>query len=157
MTSLSSKILSWPNAPNKGSDGGSSSHASVQTVSGNESQRGSASLKPPANGPGARRNSIPLLHSGTKFRHGLLQLMIQSIDPLHDGRVDEKATQLHAIASLKALLDAAKTDANNTVAANNRSKPVAPPQVPPSVQPSDVPLTTVDVEEHANGDAPTSQ
>ena len=70
----------------KGSDGGSSSQASVQTVSGHESQRGSANLKPPpTGGPGARRGSIPLLHSGTKFRHGLLQLMIQSIDPLHDG------------------------------------------------------------------------
>ena len=71
--------------------------------------------------------------------------------------MDEKATQLHAIASLKALLDAAKTDANNTVAANNRTKPVPPAQVPPSVQPSDVPLTTLDGEEHANGDAPSAQ
>lgn len=25
-------------------------------------------------------------HSGTKFRHGLLQLMIHTIDPLHDGK-----------------------------------------------------------------------
>ncbi|CAB3369652.1 Hypothetical predicted protein [Cloeon dipterum] len=50
----------------------------------------------------------PILHSGTKFRHGLLQLMIHTIDPLHDGKVDEKATQLHAIASLKVLLDATK-------------------------------------------------
>lgn len=70
----------------KGSDGGSSSQASVQTVSGNESQR-SGSLKPPHSAQGGRRNSIPLLHSGTKFRHGLLQLMIQSIDPLHDGKL----------------------------------------------------------------------
>eukprot|EP00095_Tigriopus_kingsejongensis_P005989 maker-scaffold48_size466083-snap-gene-3.25 protein:Tk05989 transcript:maker-scaffold48_size466083-snap-gene-3.25-mRNA-1 annotation:"sodium potassium calcium exchanger nckx30c isoform x2" len=52
--------------------------------------------------------SIPVLHSGTHFRHGLLQLMIHTIDPLHDGKVDEKATQLHAIASLKVLLDATK-------------------------------------------------
>ena len=65
---------------------------------------------------------IPVLHSGSHFRHGLLQLMIHTIDPLHDGnlfklyikkknkynflifftgKVDEKATQLHAIASLK--------------------------------------------------------
>ncbi|KAF4528351.1 hypothetical protein B566_EDAN006606 [Ephemera danica] len=29
----------------------------------------------------------PILHSGTKFRHGLLQLMIHTIDPLHDGRL----------------------------------------------------------------------
>jgi sodium/potassium/calcium exchanger 2 len=38
--------------------------------------------------------------------------MIHTIDPLHDesvpGKVDEKATQLHAIASLKVLLDATK-------------------------------------------------
>jgi len=51
---------------------------------------------------------IPVLHSGSHFRHGLLQLMIHTIDPLHDGKVDEKATQLHAIASLKVLLDATK-------------------------------------------------
>ncbi|XP_064111022.1 sodium/potassium/calcium exchanger Nckx30C-like isoform X6 [Macrobrachium nipponense] len=63
---------------------------------------------------GERRQSAPVLHSGTKFRHGLLQLMIHTIDPLHDGleeepgKVDEKATQLHAIASLKVLLDATK-------------------------------------------------
>ena len=30
---------------------------------------------------------IPVLHSGSHFRHGLLQLMIHTIDPLHDGRV----------------------------------------------------------------------
>ncbi|CAG9821284.1 unnamed protein product [Phaedon cochleariae] len=47
-------------------------------------------------------------HTGAKFRHGLLQLMIHTIDPMHDGKVDEKATQLHAIASLKVLLDATK-------------------------------------------------
>jgi hypothetical protein len=36
---------------------------------------------------GGRRNqsSIPVLHSGSHFRHGLLQLMIHTIDPLNDG------------------------------------------------------------------------
>jgi hypothetical protein len=77
-------------------NGASSSQMSVQTVSGEGSKRNSATLKPPLSAAG-RRNSIPLLHSGTKFRHGLLQLMIQSIDPLHDGRVDEKATQVGLI------------------------------------------------------------
>lgn len=168
---------------------------SVQTVSGEgDSKRGSASLKPPLSAHG-RRNSIPLLHSGTKFRHGLLQLMIQSIDPLHDGqshfvaltaptyllayvcaplgelanpwnvlflpvagRVDEKATQLHAIASLKALLDAAKTDGTTTVESNNRTKPVAPSDQNPSVQPADGPLSNMDGEDAGqNGDAPTLQ
>lgn len=28
---------------------------------------------------------IPVLHAGSHFRHGLLQLMIHTIDPLHDG------------------------------------------------------------------------
>jgi len=126
--------------------------ASVQTVSGSDA--GSASLRPPPLATGGRRNSIPLLHSGTKFRHGLLQLMIQSIDPLHEGRVDEKATQLHAIASLKALLDAAKADASTTVSGNNQAKPSP---FPSSVQPADGSLTTVDIEERVNGDAPTAE
>ncbi|XP_045471305.1 sodium/potassium/calcium exchanger Nckx30C isoform X3 [Harmonia axyridis] len=66
-------------------------------------------------------------HTGAKFRHGLLQLMIHTIDPLHDGqyagKVDEKATQLHAIASLKVLLDATKPQngAASTTASNHLS------------------------------------
>ncbi|KAH8040627.1 hypothetical protein HPB51_011942 [Rhipicephalus microplus] len=49
-----------------------------------------------------------------KFRHGLLQLLIHSIDPLHEhegeanAKLDEKASQLHTIASLRVLLDATK-------------------------------------------------
>jgi hypothetical protein len=37
---------------------------------------------------GGRRaqSSIPVLHSGSHFRHGLLQLMIHTIDPLNDGK-----------------------------------------------------------------------
>ncbi|XP_062706983.1 sodium/potassium/calcium exchanger Nckx30C isoform X2 [Aedes albopictus] len=62
--------------------------------------------------PGSSSGSVPIHQNptatGAKFRHGLLQLMIHTIDPLHDGKVDEKATQLHAIASLKVLLDATK-------------------------------------------------
>ncbi|XP_022237793.1 sodium/potassium/calcium exchanger Nckx30C-like isoform X2 [Limulus polyphemus] len=59
-------------------------------------------------GLGRRRVSRPILHAGSKFRQGLLQLMIHSIDPLHDGKLDEKASQLHAIASLRVLLEATK-------------------------------------------------
>ncbi|XP_050101636.1 sodium/potassium/calcium exchanger Nckx30C isoform X2 [Anopheles aquasalis] len=62
--------------------------------------------------PGSSSGNVPIHQNptatGAKFRHGLLQLMIHTIDPLHDGKVDEKATQLHAIASLKVLLDATK-------------------------------------------------
>ncbi|XP_056632586.1 sodium/potassium/calcium exchanger Nckx30C isoform X3 [Diorhabda carinulata] len=65
--------------------------------------------------------SISHHQTGAKFRHGLLQLMIHTIDPMHDGKVDEKATQLHAIASLKVLLDATKPQngATTTSAANH--------------------------------------
>ncbi|XP_058791647.1 sodium/potassium/calcium exchanger Nckx30C isoform X2 [Phymastichus coffea] len=58
--------------------------------------------------------------SHAKFRHGLLQLMIHTIDPLHDGKIDEKATQLHAIASLKVLLDATKSN-NGTATSTSAS------------------------------------
>ena len=38
-------------------------------------------------GDGPRSHtSIPVLHAGSHFRHGLLQLMIHTIDPLHDGK-----------------------------------------------------------------------
>ncbi|XP_055908842.1 sodium/potassium/calcium exchanger Nckx30C isoform X3 [Eupeodes corollae] len=68
---------------------------------------------PAGSSSGATGNSSSgTTQTGAKFRHGLLQLMIHTIDPLHDddvpGKVDEKATQLHAIASLKVLLDATK-------------------------------------------------
>ena len=32
------------------------------------------------------KSGIPVLHAGSHFRHGLLQLMIHTIDPLHDGK-----------------------------------------------------------------------
>jgi len=71
---------------------------------------------------------IPVLHAGSHFRHGLLQLMIHTIDPLHDGKVDEKATQLHAIASLKVLLDATKPQdgANGTAGVHEDKSGVDP-------------------------------
>ncbi|KAK2717292.1 sodium/potassium/calcium exchanger Nckx30C-like isoform X2 [Artemia franciscana] len=63
-------------------------------------------------------------HKGSKFRAGLLQLMIHSIDPLHDGsQIDEKADKLHAIASLKVLLDATKTHQNGIDNHSIRSTP----------------------------------
>ncbi|XP_065168869.1 sodium/potassium/calcium exchanger Nckx30C isoform X3 [Atheta coriaria] len=78
-----------------------SSETSVGTQPGGSVTSRTASETP---APGAAGHH----HTGAKFRHGLLQLMIHTIDPLHDGKVDEKATQLHAIASLKVLLDATK-------------------------------------------------
>ncbi|XP_046970258.1 sodium/potassium/calcium exchanger Nckx30C isoform X4 [Vanessa cardui] len=63
-----------------------------------------------------------------KFRHGLLQLMIHTIDPMHDGelgKVDEKATQLHAIASLKVLLEATRPTAGGAGAAAARHSAAA--------------------------------
>ncbi|XP_074098484.1 solute carrier family 24 member Nckx30C isoform X3 [Cotesia typhae] len=112
---------SHPNATNSSetSVGGTSgacgsSGAAINADAGCSSSRGGSSsgqgCEQSSSHPGARH---PSRESHAKFRHGLLQLMIHTIDPLHDGqsragKVDEKATQLHAIASLKVLLDATK-------------------------------------------------
>ena len=45
-----------------------------------------APVQAPAAHHGRRPSAAPVLHSGTKFRQGLLQLMIHTIDPLHDGK-----------------------------------------------------------------------
>ncbi|XP_039759670.1 sodium/potassium/calcium exchanger Nckx30C isoform X4 [Pararge aegeria] len=74
--------------------------------------------------PGSSKAPPP----AAKFRHGLLQLMIHTIDPMHDGelgKVDEKATQLHAIASLKVLLEATKPTAGGAGAAAARHSAAA--------------------------------
>ena len=39
--------------------------------------------------------SIPVLHAGSHFRHGLLQLMIHTIDPLHDGKFENICFYFH--------------------------------------------------------------
>ena len=39
--------------------------------------------------------SIPVLHAGSHFRHGLLQLMIHTIDPLHDGKFENICCDFH--------------------------------------------------------------
>ncbi|XP_037961860.2 sodium/potassium/calcium exchanger Nckx30C isoform X3 [Plutella xylostella] len=78
-------------------------HGNATTSS--ETSVGTGSAMPAT--PGPSRGAPP----AAKFRHGLLQLMIHTIDPMHDGelgKVDEKATQLHAIASLKVLLEATR-------------------------------------------------
>ncbi|KPM07824.1 potassium-dependent sodium-calcium exchanger-like protein 2 [Sarcoptes scabiei] len=41
-----------------------------------------------------RKSSTPILHGGTKFRQGLLQLMIHSIDPLYEEPVNLESGQL---------------------------------------------------------------
>lgn len=33
--------------------------------------------------------------TGAKFRHGLLQLMIHTIDPMHDGKLKKRKKQLY--------------------------------------------------------------
>ncbi|XP_063366653.1 sodium/potassium/calcium exchanger Nckx30C [Cydia amplana] len=75
----------------------------------------------------------PSKQPAAKFRHGLLQLMIHTIDPMHDGelgKVDEKATQLHAIASLKVLLEATKPAAGGAGAASARNAAAAAKETP---------------------------
>ncbi|XP_067620506.1 sodium/potassium/calcium exchanger Nckx30C isoform X3 [Eurosta solidaginis] len=104
---------------NKGNAANSSETSMATQPGGSVTSRAASETRsgPPgsSSGAGATGNSSGTAgstHTGAKFRHGLLQLMIHTIDPLHDddvpGKVDEKATQLHAIASLKVLLDATK-------------------------------------------------
>ncbi|XP_036226896.2 sodium/potassium/calcium exchanger Nckx30C isoform X3 [Bactrocera oleae] len=105
---------------NKGNAANSSETSMATQPGGSVTSRAASETRsgPPgsSSGAGATGNSsggtAGSTHTGAKFRHGLLQLMIHTIDPLHDddvpGKVDEKATQLHAIASLKVLLDATK-------------------------------------------------
>ncbi|XP_053614558.1 sodium/potassium/calcium exchanger Nckx30C isoform X3 [Plodia interpunctella] len=81
-----------------------------------------------ATAPTATAGSSKAPPPAAKFRHGLLQLMIHTIDPMHDGelgKVDEKATQLHAIASLKVLLEATKPNAGGAGAAAARHSAAA--------------------------------
>lgn len=83
-----------------------------------------------------RRMSAPILHSGSKFRHGLLQLLIHSIDPLHEhegeanAKLDEKAGQLHTIASLRVLLDATKPGEGSSGGAASGLANGGPPPAP---------------------------
>ncbi|XP_067666878.1 sodium/potassium/calcium exchanger 1-like [Haliotis asinina] len=67
---------------------------------------------------GERRCSLPILHGGSsRFRHGVLQLMIHTIDPLGPEKVQDKAVALHAMASLQLMInmdskDGAKQNGN---------------------------------------------
>ncbi|XP_062546124.1 sodium/potassium/calcium exchanger Nckx30C isoform X4 [Armigeres subalbatus] len=99
---------------NKGNAANSSETSMATQPGGSVTSRAASESR--SGPPGSSSGSVPIHQNptatGAKFRHGLLQLMIHTIDPLHDdpvpGKVDEKATQLHAIASLKVLLDATK-------------------------------------------------
>jgi sodium/potassium/calcium exchanger 2 len=53
---------------------------SVTSRAASESRSGPGSSSAPG-------NSTAQTATGAKFRHGLLQLMIHTIDPLHDGKV----------------------------------------------------------------------
>lgn len=46
-----------------------------------------------------RRVSVPMLHGGSKFRQGVLQLMIHSVDPLHQEIMQAQQQQPGAGAS----------------------------------------------------------
>ncbi|XP_033750802.1 sodium/potassium/calcium exchanger 2-like isoform X2 [Pecten maximus] len=52
-----------------------------------------------------RSMSLSILHSGgNRYRHGILDLMIHTIDPLQNAKVHENAMNLHAIATLKVVI-----------------------------------------------------
>jgi sodium/potassium/calcium exchanger 2 len=65
------------------SNAATSSQTSVGGGSGAGGSAGSGvTARPVPGGPPTHH------HSGTKFRHGLLQLMIHTIDPMHDGKYE---------------------------------------------------------------------
>ncbi|XP_055299651.1 sodium/potassium/calcium exchanger Nckx30C isoform X2 [Sitodiplosis mosellana] len=103
---------------NKNNAANSSETSMATQPGGSMTSRAASETRAVPGGSGTNHSSAV---TGAKFRHGLLQLMIHTIDPMHDGKVDEKATQLHAIASLKVLLDATKPQrgAATSTAANN--------------------------------------
>ncbi|KAG5675144.1 hypothetical protein PVAND_005072 [Polypedilum vanderplanki] len=94
--------------PAQGNAANSSETSMATQAGGSVTSRAASESRSGPGSSSAPGNSTAQTATGAKFRHGLLQLMIHTIDPLHDGKVDEKATQLHAIASLKVLLDATK-------------------------------------------------
>jgi sodium/potassium/calcium exchanger 2 len=64
----------------------SNAATSSQTSVGGGSGAGGSAGGSAGSGVTSRPAPGPTGHSGTKFRHGLLQLMIHTIDPLHDGK-----------------------------------------------------------------------
>ncbi|OWF47736.1 sodium/potassium/calcium exchanger 2-like isoform X2 [Mizuhopecten yessoensis] len=67
-----------------------------------------------------RSMSLSILHSGgNRYRHGILDLMIHTIDPLQNAKVHENAMNLHAIATLKVVIG------TTTPTQNEEDSPVA--------------------------------
>ncbi|XP_076444378.1 sodium/potassium/calcium exchanger 2-like [Babylonia areolata] len=68
---------------------------------------------------GERLPSLPVLHAGAgRYRHGMLQLMIHTIDPLRSikstrSKVHEKARQLQTIATVQLVINHGATDGQN--------------------------------------------
>lgn len=70
-----------------------------------------------------RRSSIPILHGGgSKFRQGVLQLMISSVDPLNDGTVDPEKFRA-AMMKGGANGDANRSNSNGGVPGSNGTVP----------------------------------
>lgn len=68
---------------------------SVTSRAASESRSG-----PPGSSGSAPGNSTAQTATGAKFRHGLLQLMIHTIDPLHDGKVHRTLSAISLIIQL---------------------------------------------------------
>ncbi|XP_070203382.1 sodium/potassium/calcium exchanger 2-like isoform X4 [Littorina saxatilis] len=74
-----------------------------------------------------RLGSLPILHAGAgRYRHGVLQLMIHTIDPLSEGKLQDKALQLQAIATVQLVINHGNntTDQNGTISQVDRENNV---------------------------------
>lgn len=70
----------------------------------------------------SRRSSMPVLHGGgTKFRQGVLQLMISSVDPLNDGTVDPEKFRSAMLKSMNG--DVNRNNSNGGLPGSNGTVP----------------------------------
>ncbi|XP_038071584.1 sodium/potassium/calcium exchanger 2-like [Patiria miniata] len=65
-----------------------------------------------------RRHSVPHFRNTNMFRHGALQLMLHTIDPLSETVVHEKAVQMRAMAKPENGIQSPSREANATANAN---------------------------------------
>lgn len=71
----------------KGNAANSSETSMATQPGGSVTSRAASESRSGPPGSSAPGNSTAQTATGQKFRHGLLQLMIHTIDPLHDGKV----------------------------------------------------------------------
>uniref|UniRef100_A0A914XJ71 Sodium/calcium exchanger membrane region domain-containing protein n=2 Tax=Plectus sambesii TaxID=2011161 RepID=A0A914XJ71_9BILA len=108
----------------KGTEGGA-----PEAQAGTGSRPSSASMSHRRSSTG-RRQSIPILHSGARFRNGIVQLMVHTLDPLSEIQINNQLVQLQGTATVKFVLDRSALPSeffSATAAAERGTAPKPPP------------------------------